>query len=98
MHLGVTRKTPTRMTSSVNWALLGLIIERESYAFYLARRFQRVYNNVIVLRSTSHTYTALGVLQSRSLVEHRPGTGHGRQPNPISRATPLGMECYGEWL
>lgn len=86
------------MTSPVNWALLGLIIERESYAFELATRFQGIYSNVIVLSSTSHIYTALGVLQSRSLVEQIPGTGPGRQPKPIYRVTPLGMECYGEWL
>jgi DNA-binding PadR family transcriptional regulator len=86
------------MTSPVNWALLGLIIERESYAFELATRFQRVYSNVIALSSTSHIYTALGVLQDRSLVEQRPGTGLGRQPKPKYRATPLGSQSYCEWL
>jgi DNA-binding PadR family transcriptional regulator len=29
------------MRSLVNWALLGLVIERPSYAYELARRFER---------------------------------------------------------
>ncbi len=86
------------MTSPVNWTLLGLIIERESYAFELATRFRRIYGNVIALSSTSHIYTALGVLQSRSLVEQVPGAGPGRQPKPQYRATPMGIQSYGEWL
>jgi DNA-binding PadR family transcriptional regulator len=97
-HLGVTRKTPPKMTSPVNWALLGLVIERESYAFELATRFQRVYRNVIPLSSTSHIYTALGALQQRSLIEQIPGTGPLRQPKPKYRPTPLGVQSYGEWL
>jgi DNA-binding PadR family transcriptional regulator len=86
------------MTSPVNWALLGLIIERESYAYELAQRFQRIYRNVLSLSSTSHVYTALGVLQERSLVEQVPGTRPGRQPKPSYRATTLGVGSYGEWL
>jgi DNA-binding PadR family transcriptional regulator len=94
----MTRKTPAPMTSPVNWALLGLIIERESYAFELARRFQEIYRNVISLSSTSHVYTALGVLEKRALVEQIPGLRTGRQPKPNYRATPHGIESYGEWL
>jgi DNA-binding PadR family transcriptional regulator len=94
----VTRKTPAPMTSPVNWALLGLIIERESYAFELAQRFHEIYRDVISLSSTSHVYTALGVLEDRSLVEQIPGTRSGRQPKPSYRATALGIESYGEWL
>jgi DNA-binding PadR family transcriptional regulator len=86
------------MTSPVNWALLGLIIERESYAFELAQRFQKIYRGVISLSSTSHVYTALGVLEGRALVEQIPGAGAGRQPKPNYRATAVGIESYGEWL
>jgi Predicted transcriptional regulators len=86
------------MKSPVNWALLGLIIERESYAYELARRFQNTYGDALPLSSTSHIYTALSVLESRSLVEPVPGTRTGRQPKPIYRATAHGIECYGEWL
>jgi DNA-binding PadR family transcriptional regulator len=86
------------MTSPVNWALLGLIIERESYAFELAQRFQKIYRDVISLSSTSHVYTALGVLERRELIEQIPGARAGRQPKPNYRATPRGIESYGEWL
>lgn len=86
------------MTSPVNWALLGLVIERESYAFELATRFTRSYSNVIKVSSTSHIYTALGVLQDRLFVEQIPGAGAGRQPKPEYRATPLGIRNYGDWL
>jgi DNA-binding PadR family transcriptional regulator len=86
------------MTSPVNWALLGLIIERESYAFELAQRFQEIYRNVISLSSTSHVYTALGVLEERAFVEQIPGLPAGRQPKPNYRATPQGIDRYGEWL
>jgi DNA-binding PadR family transcriptional regulator len=94
----VTRKTPAPMTSPVNWALLGLIIERESYAFELAQRFQEIYRDVISLSSTSHIYTALGVLEERALIEQTPGTRAGRQPKPNYRATPEGIQNYAEWL
>jgi len=94
----VTRKTPAPMTSPVNWALLGLIIERESYAFELAQRFQAIYTDVISLSSTSHVYTALGALESRALVEQIASGRTGRQPKPNYRATALGVESYGEWL
>lgn len=86
------------MKSPVNWALLGLIIERESYAYELAQRFQSIYHNVLSLSSISHIYTALGVLQERSFIEQLPGTQTGRQPKPNYRATALGVERYGEWL
>jgi DNA-binding PadR family transcriptional regulator len=86
------------MTSPVNWALLGLIIERESYAFELAQRFQLIYRDVITLSSTSHVYTALGVLEARAFVEQTPGARAGRQPKPNYRATANGIQGYGEWL
>jgi DNA-binding PadR family transcriptional regulator len=86
------------MKSPVNWALLGLIIERESYAYELARRFQSTYRDALSLSSTSHIYTALSVLESRSLIEPVPGTPAGRQPKPNYRATPRGVEGYADWL
>ena len=36
------------MQSPVNWALLGLVIERPSYAYELAKRFERTYGSVLV--------------------------------------------------
>jgi len=86
------------MQSSVNWALLGLIIERPSYAYELAQRFKRTYGDALSLSSVSHAYTALGTLQDRALVEELPGTRTGRQPKPHYRATAKGLQDYHEWL
>jgi DNA-binding PadR family transcriptional regulator len=86
------------MRSPVNWALLGLVIERPSYAYELARRFERTYGAVLSLSSKSHIYTALGALEDRSLIEEVPGTRVGRQPRPCYRATPDGVQSYGDWL
>jgi DNA-binding PadR family transcriptional regulator len=86
------------MQSQVNWALLGLVIERPSYAYELARRFERTYEGVLTLSSVSHAYTALAALRDRALIEELPGTREGRQPKPHYRATPKGLEEYGQWL
>lgn len=88
----------TPMHSPVNWALLGLVIERPSYAYELAQRFDRTYAGVLALSSVSHVYTALATLRSRSLIEEVPGTRAGRQPKPRYRATASGIERYLEWL
>jgi DNA-binding PadR family transcriptional regulator len=86
------------MHSSVNWALLGLIIERPSYAYELAQRFERTYGNALSLSSVSHAYTALGTLKDRGLIEELPGTRGGRQPKPHYRATAKGLTDYHERL
>ncbi|MCW3067933.1 MAG: transcriptional regulator, PadR-like family [Solirubrobacterales bacterium] len=86
------------MQSPVNWALLGLVIERPSYAYELAQRFDRVYEGALSLSSTSHVYTALGTLQYRDLVEEVAGTRRGRQPRPRYRATTRGVSEYRDWL
>ncbi|HTC58551.1 MAG TPA: PadR family transcriptional regulator [Solirubrobacteraceae bacterium] len=88
----------TPMRSPVNWALLGLVIERPSYAYDLAQRFERRYEEVLPLSNIGHIYTALGVLAGRSLVEEIPGTRAGRQPKPHYCATPLGTLEYRDWL
>jgi DNA-binding PadR family transcriptional regulator len=88
----------TPMHSSVNWALLGLVIERPSYAYELAHRFDRTYSGVLALSSVSHVYTALATLKSRLLIEELPGTRVGRQPRTRYRATAAGVEGYREWL
>lgn len=86
------------MQSQVNWALLGLVIERPSYAYELARRFERTYDGVLTLSSVSHAYTALAALRDRALIEELPGTRAGRQPKPHYRATAKGLEEYEQWL
>lgn len=86
------------MQSPVNWALLGLVIERPSYAYELAKRFERTYGTVLTLSAVSHAYTALAALRERELIEEMPGTRTGRQPKPHYRATAKGAEAYGMWL
>jgi DNA-binding PadR family transcriptional regulator len=86
------------MQSPVNWALLGLVIERPSYAYELAQRFERTYDGVLSLSSISHAYTALGALKGKALIEEIAGTREGRQPKPLYRATQLGLDAYRGWL
>jgi DNA-binding PadR family transcriptional regulator len=82
------------MQSPVNWALLGLVIERPSYAYELAQRFDRTYEGALSLSSTSHVYTAISSLLERGLIEEVPGSGTGRQPKLRYRATAAGIEDY----
>jgi DNA-binding PadR family transcriptional regulator len=87
-------KSTTAMRSPVNWALLGLVIERPSYGYELVKRFQREYEDVLPLSSESHVYTALKALERRELIEEVPGKGGGRQPKPCYRATTAGIRDY----
>lgn len=96
--MGTARQQAPPMRSPVNWGVLGLVIERPSYAYNLAQRFERRYGDVLPLSNVGHVYTALGVLGERGLVEEIPGTRSGRQPKPSYRATPLGLEQYRAWL
>lgn len=95
---GLVRQQPTPMRSPVNWAVLGLIVERPTYAYDLAQRFERRFGDVLTLSNIGHVYTALGALGERELVEEIPGTRSGRQPKPRYRATELGAEQYRAWL
>lgn len=89
------------MRSPVNWALLGLVIQRPSYGYELIQRFERTYGDALELSSPSQIYTALDTLVKRGLIEELPGEeGHGvvRQPKPHYRATKEGVAGYREWL
>lgn len=92
------KKAGKAMTSSVNWALLGLVIERPSYGLELANRFERVYADVLPVSSESHVYSALDALKTRGLIEMVPGTEIGRQPKLHYQATQLGVRSYEDWL
>jgi DNA-binding PadR family transcriptional regulator len=74
------------------------MIERPSYAYELAQRFERVYEGSLALSSVSHVYTAIRSLQDRGLIEEIPGTRTGRQPRPNYRATARGLAAYRQWL
>jgi DNA-binding PadR family transcriptional regulator len=86
------------MHSAVNWALLGLVIERPSYAYELARRFQRTYDGALSLSSVSHVYMALPALKERGLVEEVQTGGGGKRTRRLYRATELGIEEHAQWL
>lgn len=87
------------MTSRVNWAVLGLVIERPSYGHELFHRYQRTYGDVLPVSGESHIYTALNVLEGRGLIEQIPGLDNmGRQPKPHYRATQRGIRGHEDWL
>jgi DNA-binding PadR family transcriptional regulator len=90
------------MRSPLNWALLGLVIQRPSYGYELVQRFERTYEDALELSSPSQIYTALDALMRRSLIEEvavsREPDGVVRQPKPHYRATPSGVSGYSEWL
>jgi DNA-binding PadR family transcriptional regulator len=98
MEAGRVAVSKTPMQSLVNWALLGLVIERESYAYQLAQRFDRMHDGALSLSSVSHVYTALGTLQGHGLIEEVAGSRSGRQPKPRYRATAKGVAEHRAWL
>jgi DNA-binding PadR family transcriptional regulator len=91
-------KRPGPMQSAVHWALLGLVIERPSYGYELAHRFEHAYAGMLHLSGISYVYTALDTLQRRGMIEEIAGTRTGRQPRPRYRATVDGVESYKERL
>jgi DNA-binding PadR family transcriptional regulator len=94
--IGHARSQPPQ--SQVQWGLLALVIERPSYGYELATRFERAYGGALRLSSTSYAYTALQALEEHGLVEEVAGTGGGRQPKPIYRATDAGLEALKDQL
>jgi DNA-binding PadR family transcriptional regulator len=90
-----------RMTSPVNWSLLGLLLARPGYGYELMKRFEEAYGDVLVLSSESHIYTALNELGRRGLIEEVTEapvarTGTQRQPKIRYQATPAGADSYRE--
>lgn len=105
--------THQAMRSPINWALLGLVLQRPSYGYELVQRFERVHGEAIELSSPSQIYTALDALVDRALVELIPAEepvrrtpkgppsraqASGRQPKPNYRATAAGVRAYEQWL
>jgi DNA-binding PadR family transcriptional regulator len=90
------------MRSPVNWAVLGLMIERPSYGYEILRRFERNYGGVLKLSSPSQIYTALDSLMDHRLIEatSEPATtaAGARQPKLHYRATEEGVLRYQEHL
>jgi len=89
------------MRSTVNWTVLGLVIERPSYGYELWNRFERLHGDTLPISGASNVYGALNALRERGLIEEEPGRGGSsanRQPKPSYRATPEGLESYGAWV
>ncbi len=86
------------MHSAVSWALLGLIIERPSYAYELARRFERTYDDALALSSVSHVYTALAALRERRLIRELPGQPEAARSRRRYEATEQGVAQHADWL
>jgi len=86
------------MQSAVHWALLGLVIERPSYGYELAQRFEHAYAGMLRLSGVSYVYTALDTLQRRGMIEEISGARSGRQPRPRYQATTEGLDSYKEYL
>jgi DNA-binding PadR family transcriptional regulator len=89
------------MRSPVNWAVLGLAIERPSYGYEILQRFERNYGELLRLSSPSQIYTALDSLIERGLIEatsEPPAGVVSRQPRLHYRATEDGVRQYQEHL
>jgi DNA-binding PadR family transcriptional regulator len=86
------------MHSPVNWALLGLVIERPSYAYELARRFERIYGDALELSSVSHVYTALASLRERGLIVQTPSPEGRPRSKRRYEPTAYGVGEHERWL
>ena len=97
------------MRSAVNWAVLGLVIERPSYGYELFQRLERRYGGVLE-PPISQIYAALNALERAALIEPlteearalepedglRPAAR--RQPKVHYRATASGARAFREWV
>ena len=98
-----------RMRSAVNWAVLGLVIERPSYGYELFQRLERRYGGVLD-PPISQIYAALNALERAALIEpledeepppepeERLRAPARRQPKVHYRATASGARAFREWV
>lgn len=89
------------MRSTVNLAVLGLVIERPSYGYELSQRFGRRFGDLFAV-GRSHIYAALDSLQRDGLIEPlprpQPVGRRPRQPRIHYGATDDGARTYREWV
>ncbi|MGN6188125.1 MAG: PadR family transcriptional regulator [Conexibacter sp.] len=97
------------MRSAVNWAVLGLVIERPSYGYELFQRLERRYGGVLD-PPISQIYAALNALERAELIEPLPEDEREpvpdealrpaakRQPKVHYRATASGARAFREWV
>lgn len=84
--------------SLVQWALIGLLIERSSYGYELAQRFERTYGGMLHLSGVSYVYTALDALKRRELIEEVQVNDEGRMPRVHYKVTAQGVGAYQVYL
>jgi DNA-binding PadR family transcriptional regulator len=92
-----------QMYSPFKWALLGIVVERPSYGYELARRLERLYGDMLHGSYDSRVYKALDTLAERKLieatgVESTVAVGTDRQPKRHYQATALGLGSYRGYL
>lgn len=101
---------PLPMRSRVNWAVLGLLLERPSYGYELHQRMARRFPADVLDPTQSHVYAALDVLERTELIEVLPeseveeaadasrGGARKRLPKVHYRATAAGGHAFRSWL
>jgi DNA-binding PadR family transcriptional regulator len=90
--------------STVNWAVLGLVIEKPSYGYELLQRFEGRYGEVLRVSGPSHVYAALNRLEKARLIEPAvdgeaaDAAEVQRQPKVSYRATADGARAFRRWV
>jgi DNA-binding PadR family transcriptional regulator len=95
---GARGRSLAPISSPVYWGVLGLVIERPSYAYELARRFERTYAGSLSISSVSHVYTALAALRDRGFVDTPQDSDTVSRSRRRWEATPLGVSEHAQWL
>ena len=93
------------MRSPINWAVLGLVIERPGHGYDLFQRFDSAYAGAIELSTHSQINGAVKALEQRSLIERLPADdpgpeapGRPRSTAIVYKATAKGLRDYQQWL
>jgi PadR family transcriptional regulator AphA len=84
----------------LKYAVLGLVIERKSYAYRLAQRYEELLGDAYDLHPSA-IYTALDQLERAGLVEADTDTCPGatrRSPRVLYAATATGREVFQRWI
>jgi DNA-binding PadR family transcriptional regulator len=79
--------------STVDLAVLGLLLEHPSYGYELCKRYERHFDDLVRV-SRSHVYSALNSLQRDGLIEPLPADDSERQPKVRYRPTAAGAELF----
>jgi DNA-binding PadR family transcriptional regulator len=93
-------KPERTLHAAVNWAVLGLVIEKPSYGYEIGQRFTARFGG-FVPASLSNIYTTLDRLVRMGFVEPthtQAATSSGRQHKLHYRATSEGARAYRAWL